>query len=131
MLTTVTGYTVSGYQAAITIGSSLQTPAAAAPAIRSAGVANAASGAAGVAPGAWIAIYGSNLSTTTRSLAASDVVNNSLPTSLDGVSVQINGKAAYLDYVSPAQVNVLAPADAATGSVSVTVTNGAGTSNSA
>src|SRR5207248_8234590 len=37
--------------------------------------------------------------------------------------------AAYVQYVSPTQINVLAPADTATGSVSVTVTNGAGTSN--
>jgi uncharacterized protein (TIGR03437 family) len=42
-------------------------------------------------------------------VATSDLVNNTLPTSLGGVSVQINGKAAFLQYVSATQINVLAP----------------------
>jgi uncharacterized protein (TIGR03437 family) len=46
------------------------------------------------------------------------------------VSVQINGKAAFVQYVSATQINVLAPADTSTGSVSIAVTNTAGTSNS-
>jgi len=83
-----------------------------------------------VTPGAWISIYGSALSTSARALASSDLVNNTLPTTLGGVSVQINGKAAYVQYVSPTQVNVLAPADTTRGSVAVTVTNSTGTSNS-
>jgi uncharacterized protein (TIGR03437 family) len=126
MLATLSGDNASGYQASISIASALNTPAAAAPAITSGGVANAASGAAGVAPGAWIAIYGSNLSTATRALAASDLINNTIPTSLGGVAVQIDGKDAFIDYVSPGQINALAPADTATGTVSVRVTNAAG-----
>src|SRR6185369_5473746 len=43
----------------------------------------------------------------------------------------INGKAAFVQYVSPTQVNVLAPADTGAGSVSVNVTNAAGTSAAA
>jgi len=128
MLATLTGDNTSGYQAAIVIGSAFTAPAAAAPVIASGGVANALGGEAGAAPNAWIAIYGSNLSTTARSLASSDVVNNTLPAALDGVSVQINGKDAFLDYVSPGQVNVLAPDDASAGTVSVRVMNSAGSS---
>jgi uncharacterized protein (TIGR03437 family) len=95
------------------------------------GVVSAASGAAGIAPGAWTTVYGTNLSAVTRTLASSDLVNNTMPTSLSGVGVQINGKAAFVQYVSPTQVNVLAPADAGAGSVSVSVTNASGKSAAA
>jgi hypothetical protein len=47
-----------------------------APVIAAAGVLNAASGVAGVTPGAWISIYGSNLSTSAVSAITADVVNN-------------------------------------------------------
>jgi uncharacterized protein (TIGR03437 family) len=43
-----------------------------------------------------------------------------MPTQVDGVSVTVNGKAAYLYYVSPTQLNVLAPPDAMEGPVQVT-----------
>jgi uncharacterized protein (TIGR03437 family) len=127
LLATTTGDPGSGYTANITIGVTLATAAAAAPVI--AGVANAMSGASGVAPGTWISIYGSNFTTATRAVATSDLVNSTLPTALGGVSARINGKAAYVHYVSANQVNVLAPADTSTGQVTVTVTNAAGTSN--
>lgn len=63
----------------------------------------------GIAPGTWLEIYGSNLSRTTRSWQGADFQGNSAPTSLDGVSVTIGGHSAYVDYVSPGQVNVQAP----------------------
>ena len=85
------------------------------PSVGTGGVANAASGAAGLAPGAWTALFGRTLESATRTLAGSDVVNNALPTSMAGVSVQINGKPAYVYYVSPTQVNVLSPPIAAAG----------------
>jgi uncharacterized protein (TIGR03437 family) len=50
-----------------------------------------------------------------------------LPTTLDSVTVQINGKKAANSFVSPTQLNVQAPADTATGPVPVQVTNSAGT----
>lgn len=130
MLATVTGNNSAGYSAVITMGAAFQTPAAVAPAITAGGVANAVGGAAGLSAGAWIAIYGTNLATAARLWAASDLVNNALPTSLGGVSVQINSKPAYVQYISPTQINVLAPSDASAGPVAVTVTNAAGTSNS-
>jgi len=130
MLATLTGSVTDGYTAAITVGVTLAAPAASSPTLAAGGVGNAFSGAAGVSPGSWVSLYGSNFSTATRALAATDLVNNTIPTSLGGVSVQINGKAAFVQYVSPTQLNVLAPADASTGSVAVSVTNSTGTSNS-
>lgn len=90
-------------------------------------VSNAASGAETIQSGSWVSIYGSNLSTTTRTWAASDIQGGVLPTTLDNVSVLINGKKAAVYFISPGQVNVQAPADTATGSVPVQVTNSLGT----
>jgi uncharacterized protein (TIGR03437 family) len=92
---------------------------------------NGASFKDGIATGSWVAIFGQNLAAGERALTSDDLVNGSMPTSLGGVSVNIKNKTAFLYYVSPTQVNVLAPADASTGAVSVTVTNSAGTSAAA
>jgi uncharacterized protein (TIGR03437 family) len=86
-------------------------------------VMNAASFSAGVAPGGWIAISGSNLSATTRAWTADDIVGGNLPVQLDGVSVTIGGKPAYVEYVSPAQINVLMPTGVAAGDVAVSITS--------
>jgi uncharacterized protein (TIGR03437 family) len=120
--------TGDGYAAAITVGVNLTTAPAVAPGITSGGVSSAASGVAGVTPGGWFAIYGTNLAAATRLLAPTDVVDNKLPTSLGGVGVQVNGKDAFLLYTSPTQINALAPADTTTGAVKVIVSNSAGTS---
>ncbi len=50
-------------------------------------------------------------------------MNNQLPTSLDGVSVTVNGVPAYVYYISPTQVNVLTPPNAISGSVPVQVSD--------
>ena len=80
-----------------------------------AAVTNAASYQPGFAPAAWVAIFGTNLSQVTYTWQASDFVNGQLPTSLQGVSVTINGTAAYVQYISPTQINILAPDDASLG----------------
>lgn len=85
-------------------------------------VVNAASFQPGIAAAAWVAIGGSNLSQIIYSWQGSDFVNSALPTSLGGVSVTINGIPAYVSYISPTQINVLAPDDATTGQVQVQVT---------
>lgn len=128
MMATASGDATAGITAAITMGATFQGGASSAPAVANGGVANAVSGAAGITPGAWISIYGSSLAAATRVVGSSDLVNNTLPTTLGGVSVQINGKPGYLQFVSASQINVLAPTDANRGSVSVTVTNSGGTS---
>jgi uncharacterized protein (TIGR03437 family) len=97
------------------------------PTIAQNGVVNGASFQAGIAAGSWVTIQGSNLSTTTRTWTASDFVDKKLPMALDGVSIQVNGKDAAVYFVSPSQINALAPLDNAAGSVSVTVKNTMGT----
>jgi len=44
-----------------------------------------------------------------------DFVNNQLPTNLDSISATVNGKPAYLYYISPTQINILTPPDAMSG----------------
>ncbi len=104
-----------------------------APTISSGGVVNGASYASNIAAGSWVTIQGSNLAPSTTGSGhiwtSSEIVNGKLPTSLDGVSVTIDGKAASVYYVSNTQINVQAPDDTATGSVPVVVTNSNGTSN--
>ena len=91
------------------------------------GVSNSASGAPAIESGSWVSIYGTGLAATTRPWQASDFSGNNLPTTLDGVSVLIDGKKAAISYVSPGQLNVQAPTDTATGAVPVQVTNSFGT----
>jgi uncharacterized protein (TIGR03437 family) len=68
-------------------------------------------------------LYGSGLATSTRTWSEADVVNGRLPQALDGVSVRINNQPASVYYVSPTQINVLAPETTADGPAQVTVTN--------
>jgi uncharacterized protein (TIGR03437 family) len=99
------------------------------PAISTGGVFNAASFQPGVSAGSWVTIQGSNLAGNTRSWGADDFAGAALPTQLDGVSVKIDGKPAYVAFISPAQINVQAPADSALGPVPVEVTfNGSASS---
>jgi uncharacterized protein (TIGR03437 family) len=90
------------------------------------GVSNAASGTAEISPGGLVSIYGSGLATTTRSWTSKDFSGNSLPTTLDDVSVTIGGKKAAIAYLSPGQLNVQAPSGLSEGSVEVAVTNPSG-----
>jgi uncharacterized protein (TIGR03437 family) len=87
-------------------------------------VVNAASYGPEITQNTWITITGKNLAFTTREWGASDFVDQRLPTELDGTSVTINGKSAYINYVSPEQLNVLAPVDSTVGKVALVVTRG-------
>lgn len=78
------------------------------------------------ASGSWLEIKGTNLvdpAETRNQWLSLDFNGVNAPTTLDGISVSINGKPAYVWYISPTQINVQAPADSATGNVSITVTN--------
>jgi uncharacterized protein (TIGR03437 family) len=100
-----------------------------APTIAGIASAGAFSQAAGLASGTWLEIFGQHLSTTSREWAGSDFHGNDAPTSLDGVSVTINGKPAFVRLISPGQVNVLAPDDSAIGDgIPVVLKNSAGSS---
>ncbi|MCU1260688.1 MAG: intradiol ring-cleavage dioxygenase, partial [Bryobacterales bacterium] len=101
-----------GYSAAATIGANVKTAAVSKPVITSGGVVNAAGFQVGVAPGAWTTIFGQNLASANHALTSADLVSGNLPTTLAGVSVQIDGNSAFVDYVSPTQLNVQAPSSA-------------------
>ena len=93
-------------------------------------VLNGADFQAGIAEFTWISVFGSNLSSTTRAWKASDMPGGKLPTSLDGVTVTVDGKPAYVGYISPTQINALVAADLTLGPVQVATSNQGLTSNS-
>lgn len=105
-----------------------RTQAAPAPSSRVTSVVAAADGGASISSGSFVSIYGSGFGDAARSWAASDFIGTSLPTALDGVSVTINGKPAAVSFISPTQVNVIAPEDSAAGAVDVQVTTPKGKS---
>jgi uncharacterized protein (TIGR03437 family) len=94
------------------------------------GVTNAGSFQSGFAPATWVSIFGTGLASTTYTWQASDFTDGKLPTSLQGVSVTINGDPAYVEYISPTQINVLVPDSTTVGSVPVQVTASEQVSNS-
>jgi uncharacterized protein (TIGR03437 family) len=81
-------------------------------------------GEAMVQPGSWVSIYGANLASGTS------VWHGEFPISLNGVSVSIDGRPAYLWYISPTQINLQVPDDSNESMVSVAVTTPSGTSAS-
>jgi uncharacterized protein (TIGR03437 family) len=89
------------------------------------GVINGASFQPGFESGSWVTIQGTNLSNTSpgRTWTAAEIVNGHLPTALDTTSVTIDGRPAYVYYISPTQLNVQAPDDSASGPVLVVVNN--------
>ncbi len=82
-----------------------------------------------IAPSTWIEIYGINLATTlSQTWAGTDFKGTQAPQALDGTTVTVGGKPAYVYYVSPGQVDVQVPSDITTGSQPVIVTTAGGTS---
>ena len=85
------------------------------------GVVSAATFDRGMVSGSWLTLTGANLAPVTRAWTAADIVNGNLPTVLDGVSVTVAGKPAYISYISPTQINAQAPAELRSGWVPVEV----------
>jgi uncharacterized protein (TIGR03437 family) len=100
-------------------------PAVPAPSITPAGIVPIYSTASTIQPGEWISIYGANLATSTALYSGS----LPYPTTLGGTTVTIDGKTALLYYASPTLIDLIAPADTATGTATVTVTTVNGTAN--
>jgi uncharacterized protein (TIGR03437 family) len=94
------------------------------PSITPSGVVPIYSTATTIQPGEWVSIYGSNLAGGTT------IWNGTFPTTLGGTSVTIDGKAAYLYFVSPGQIDLQSPSDTTTGPVSVVVTTAGGSASS-
>ena len=84
-----------------------------------------------ISANSWVVIKGTELAGNTRVWEGKDFKGTALPTSLDGTSVKINGKDAFVYYISSVQLNVLAPIDTSLGTVSVTVTHNGSTSDPA
>jgi uncharacterized protein (TIGR03437 family) len=97
------------------------------PTIDAGGVVSGASFQPGIVPGSWLTIKGTNLSPVASDTWEKAIVGGNLPTSLDGVSVSVGSKPAYVYFISPGQINVQAP-DVGAGPVPVTVTTPSGTS---
>jgi uncharacterized protein (TIGR03437 family) len=81
-----------------------------APFYSTASIVNAASQLVGtLAPNTIATIYGTNLSWTTHAVTVGDLNGGTLPTSLEGVTVYVNGLLSNLFFVSPGQINFLIP----------------------
>jgi uncharacterized protein (TIGR03437 family) len=90
-------------------------------------------GGANIAQNAWIEIYGANLAPSNVGVGGivwgeADFVAGQMPTELQHGSVTVNGKPAYIYFISPTQVNVLTPLDSTIGPVAIIVNNGSTTS---
>jgi uncharacterized protein (TIGR03437 family) len=106
--------------------------AAPAPAISAGGIVSAGAfgGFAAATAGSWIEIYGSNLGPSTGyQWQGSDFTGNNAPTTLQGVTVKINGISAFIDYVSAGQVNAQIPNGVGTGPATVALATSSGTSS--
>jgi uncharacterized protein (TIGR03437 family) len=86
-------------------------------------------GKSGFGSNMYVEIYGTNLAPATRLWSGADFKGPAAPTSLDGVSVTVNGKPAFIYYISPQQININTPDDTATGAVNIQVKTPQGPSN--
>jgi uncharacterized protein (TIGR03437 family) len=89
-----------------------------------AGVVNGASFQPVIAPNTWITVWGRFLSASSRMWDSPDFSGNRLPTAIEDVKVNINGRPAYVYFIAPGQVNVLTPADLGEGQATVEVIRG-------
>jgi uncharacterized protein (TIGR03437 family) len=82
-----------------------------------------------VAPGTWMEIYGTNLANVvSQTWASADFKGNAAPTALGATTVTIGGQSAFIDYVSPNQVNAQVPSNVSPGSQQVIVSTPGGIS---
>ena len=81
-------------------------------------------GGAAITSGGFVEIYGVNLSDDNRIWSNDDFVDGVAPTALAGVKVLIDGKPAFIYFVSPTQINCIAPDGLAEGEVDLTITKG-------
>jgi uncharacterized protein (TIGR03437 family) len=120
--------TTPGYSVPVTVAVTVKitSPLPAKPVITD--VQNGASFApgSGYIAGSFATITGTNLATTTDTWNSS-IVNGQLPTSLDGVTVTFYASPAYIEYISPTQINIVAPSDGGYSSDITVNNNGAAT----
>ena len=78
------------------------------------------------APGAFVAIFGTGFGGPPQDWSAAIGGGDTLPQEVNSVQVRVGDQFAYVEYVSPSQVNCLLPQSAVTGLASVQVTTPAG-----
>lgn len=101
--------TIDGRVSRLALSDLPQAPlAASTPAISQGGVVDAATFQGVLSNWGWATIFGRNLARDTMTWDGA-IRNNQLPANLGGTEVTVNGRAAYLSYVSPGQVNILVP----------------------
>src|SRR5580658_1862270 len=102
------------------------------PVIQSVISASSYGGFSALAPATWMEIYGLNLANlanvSSQTWASANFNGNAAPTALGGTTVTIGGQAAFIDYVSPGQVNAQVPSNISTGPQPVVVQTPGGTS---
>jgi uncharacterized protein (TIGR03437 family) len=91
---------------------------------------NTAGGFQSIAQNDWIEIKGTNLAPSSGLTwsSAPEFSNGKMPVQLGTVSVAVNGKSAYVFYISETQINALTPLDDTQSSVPIVVTNGSNSS---
>ncbi len=114
------GNASGSYPAALVIMSSPQTVTAElnpVPYIAPGGIMNSATDAAGnVAPGSAVSIFGINLASNNFTSPASQ-----LPSTLNNVTVKVNGQPVPLFFVSPSQINIQLPSNVPDGDQTLAV----------
>ena len=100
------------------------------PAITAAIGAGAFGALSAVAPGGWMEIFGRNFGDISRTWETADFQGAAAPTSLDGITVKIAGRPAYISYISPGQINVQVPDGVTPGTAQVVVSNAGANTNS-
>jgi uncharacterized protein (TIGR03437 family) len=118
------GATSGGGKGAATIFSLTLPASSSAPTVSSGGIITAYAFGAfpAAASGSWIEIYGNNLASDARGWTGADFSGNTAPTALDGTSVTVGGQPAFVDYISPGQVDAQVPSNIGAGSQPVVVT---------
>jgi uncharacterized protein (TIGR03437 family) len=81
-----------------------------------------------LASGSWIEIYGTNFTVGNQEWTGGDFDGGFAPTKLGGVTVTIGGKPAFVQFVSPNQINAQVPSSVSTGPQPVIVTTPTGAS---
>jgi uncharacterized protein (TIGR03437 family) len=95
---------------------------------------NTAGGFPEIAQNDWIEIRGANLAPAGFApngmtwSSAPEFASGKMPTQLANVSVTVNGRPAFVYYISPSQINVLTPLDNSAGPVPIAVNNGTASS---
>ena len=99
------------------------------PAIQSVISAGAYGGFSALAPATWMEIYGTNLANVlSQNWATVNFNGNLAPTALGGTTVTIGGQSAFIDYISPGQVNAQVPSNVSPGLQPVVVSMAGGAS---